>query len=83
MKPEPIVSIEEARDILGEDAEALTDQQIAEVIGTLDLLAKDTLQKAREKVIMKKDAKKLAELIHDCYQGELGNAGKKQGNNRY
>lgn len=65
-----IINTKEARKLLGKDAENMTDTEIVEVIGTLDLLAKDALQMAREKLRMKRDAKDLASVIYDVYQGE-------------
>jgi hypothetical protein len=63
-----IVSLEEARKILGADAVNMTDEEIIEVVSTLDILAKDALQTARTKLRMKNDAKELATLIYDIYQ---------------
>lgn len=63
-----MLSVSKARALLGDDANGMTDRQIEEVISTLDLLAKDALQKARRKLRMKKDASQLAELIYDIYQ---------------
>lgn len=64
----PIVSIERARKILGKNAENMTDREIEELIETLDLLAKDALQEAKRRIVMKKDAKALAELTYDIYK---------------
>lgn len=64
----PIISVNEARKILGKDAVGMTDDEIANVIETLDILAKDALQEAQRKIRMKKDVKALAELIYDIYQ---------------
>jgi len=44
----PIVSVEEAREILGSSALGMTDEDIIEVIETLDLMAKESLKKAKE-----------------------------------
>ncbi len=63
-----IVSIEEARNILGDVAISMSDQEISEVVETLDLLAKDSLETARRKLQIKKDAKNMANLIYDIYQ---------------
>lgn len=62
------VSVAEARDILGKDAEGMTDEQIQDVIITLDLMAKDALESARKALRMKRDTKAMAELIYDIYQ---------------
>jgi hypothetical protein len=60
-----IISVEEARAILGQSAENMSDEHITELISTLDLLAKDALELAR-----KRDAIALGEVIYDCYQDE-------------
>jgi len=64
----PVVSVEEAREILGLDAVGMSDEDIVNVITTLDLMAKDALQLAREQLHRKRDAKDLANLIYDIYQ---------------
>jgi hypothetical protein len=63
-----IVSVKEARKILGSDAVGMSDKEIIEVISTLDVIAKDTLETARKQMKMKRDAADLAQLIHDIYQ---------------
>jgi hypothetical protein len=63
-----IISVEEARKILGSAATAMSDEEIIEVISTLDIMAKDALETARYKLHMKKDATDLANLIYDIYQ---------------
>ena len=68
MRDKPIVSVKEAREILGKDADSMTDEEILNVINTLDLLAKDALEQAKRKIRMKKDAKALAELTYDIYK---------------
>lgn len=68
MKQEPIMSVEEARKILGKNADSMTDREIQDVVETLDLVAKDALRQAKEKLLRKRDAKQLAELIYDIYQ---------------
>ncbi len=62
------VSVEEARNILGDDALSMSDEEIIEVISTLDILAKDALDTARTNLRMKRDARDLANLIYDIYQ---------------
>lgn len=64
----PIISVKEARKILGKDADDMTNLEIENVIETLDLLAKDSLQVSKEKLLMKRDARRMAELIYDIYQ---------------
>lgn len=61
-----IISVEEAREILGADAKTMTDEQITEVIQTLDAIAVAALRDGRER--MKADALALAELTYDIYQ---------------
>jgi hypothetical protein len=73
----PIISVEEARNILGEDALQMTDTEILNVINTLDLLAKDALQEAQRRIRMKKDAKGLAEVIYTEYKSDKTNRNKK------
>ncbi len=66
----PPVSVEEARKILGKDANDMADVEIADVVSTLTLLAKDTLEEQRIKMLRKRDAKRLAELIYKMYKEE-------------
>lgn len=67
-KDKPVISVDEARNILGTDAVGMSDEEIIEVISTLDILAKDALDTAQRNLRMKKDAKDLANLIYDIYQ---------------
>jgi hypothetical protein len=64
----PIISIKEARKILGSVSDRMSDEELLETIDTLDLLAKDALEHAKREVQMKADAKDLANLIYDIYQ---------------
>ncbi len=64
----PIISVAEAREILGSDASRMTDAEIEELITTLDLLAKDALAMARKQIRMKNDAEDMANLIYDINQ---------------
>ena len=64
------VTVREARRILGKDADGMTDAEITEVVSTLTMLARDTLETARLKMLRKRDAKRLAELIYDVYKDE-------------
>jgi hypothetical protein len=50
----PIISVEEARKILGDKHQQMTDEEVLQIIGTLDLIAKDAL--ARAKVNRKEDS---------------------------
>ena len=64
----PIISVKEARKILGSDAVEMSDEEIEQVVATLHSLAKSALDDAKTKLRMKKDAKDLANLIYDIYQ---------------
>lgn len=72
MKDKPIISIKEARKILGKTAERMTDEEIDSVIETLDLLAVEALKLSKEDLLRKRDAKRLAELTYDIYQEQRG-----------
>lgn len=65
-----IITAQEAREILGDDASSMSDDEILNIINTLDLLAKDALEQARRKIRMKKDAKELAEIVYSEYKRE-------------
>jgi len=43
----PIISVKEAGNILGDDATGITNTEILEVINTLNLLAKDSIQEVK------------------------------------
>jgi hypothetical protein len=45
----PLISVSEARKLLGEDARGLSDNQIEEIINNLSLLAKKYLQNSGSK----------------------------------
>lgn len=49
----PIISVKEARKLLGKDYESLTDEKIAELIEQLHELAKLSLDMAREQRLKK------------------------------
>jgi division protein CdvB (Snf7/Vps24/ESCRT-III family) len=68
MRDEPVISIKEARKILGDVADRMSDEELLETINTLDLLAIDALDDAKRKAQMKADARDLAELLYDIYQ---------------
>ena len=53
----PIISVKEARKLLGKDYEKLTDDKIAELIEQLHELAKLFLDMAREQQLKKRLAK--------------------------
>jgi hypothetical protein len=61
-----IISVEEAREILGSSADSMSDDDIINVIETLDVLAVEALRKSREQ--MEADALALAELTYDIYR---------------
>ncbi len=63
-----IISVDEARKILGKDADNMSDKDIEHVIDTLDLLAKDTLEQTRHKMLMRRDSMALANLLYDIYK---------------
>lgn len=62
-----IVSVKEARKILGKIAEEMSDQEIIELVDSLDAIAIHALRQAREKR-MEEDALAFAELLYDIYQ---------------
>jgi len=53
----PIISVKEARKLLGKDYEKLTDEKIAELIRQLHELAKLSLDMTREQRLKKRLAK--------------------------
>jgi hypothetical protein len=61
-----IITVSEARKILGKSSKNMSDDEIIDVISTLDIIAKDSLEKLR----IKRDANELASLIYDVYQDE-------------
>ena len=63
-----VISVKEARKILGKAAESMLDDEIEFVIETIDLMAKDALKLSKEELHRKRDAKRLAGLIYDVYQ---------------
>lgn len=40
MKPKPIITVKEARKIMGADADKLSDKQLKKLIDALDMIAK-------------------------------------------
>jgi hypothetical protein len=63
-----VISIQEARTILGADARDMTDTEIEYLIEALDIMAKDALKLAKDELHRKRDAKQMAELIYDVYK---------------
>lgn len=70
----PVISVQEARKILGKVSDRMSDEELLTTIDTLDLLAKDALEHARREVQMKADAKDLANLIYDIYKDKKSKA---------
>ena len=68
-----IITTEEARKILGKDADNMSDKDIEYVIDTLDLLAKDSLEQTRHKMLMRKDSMALANFLYDVYKKKKAN----------
>jgi hypothetical protein len=63
----PIVSIKEARKILGKNYDHMSNEQIEGLIEDLDVIAIAALKDAHEK-LMQEDALAMANLIYDIYQ---------------
>lgn len=73
MKGRLTITVTEARKILGKDADTMTDTEIEEIIDTLTLMARDTVEKIKHKILLKRDAKMLAELVYDIYTDKKAN----------
>ena len=67
-----IISVKEARKILGESYEHMSDEEIERLIIDLDAIAVYALREAREKHL-KEDANKMAHLLYDIYQDKKRN----------
>lgn len=63
-----VLSVSEARKILGKKSEGMSDEEIEFVVETLDLMAKDALKLSKEHLHRKRDAYRLAQLTYDIYQ---------------
>lgn len=63
-----VISVKEAREILGDKSKGMSDEEIEFVIETLDLMAKDALKIGTEELHRKRDAYRLAQLTYDIYQ---------------
>jgi hypothetical protein len=46
----------------------MSDEEIEQIINTMDILAKDAIELARRKPRIQRDAKALAELTYDIYK---------------
>jgi hypothetical protein len=64
---ELIISVKEARELLGKAGQDMTEEEIEDLIINLDVIAKHSLEMARKKLHIKRDARELAELIYDVY----------------
>lgn len=63
-----IISVKEARVILGDKAADMSDREIDFVKETLDLIAKDALKISKEELHRKRNAYRTAQLTYDIYQ---------------
>lgn len=45
----PIISVEEAREIIGESAQSMSDQQVEDLVVLLDIIAKEALKTSKNK----------------------------------
>lgn len=61
-----IISVEEAREILGSNSDSMSDNEIVNVIQTRDALAVEALRNSRERI--KENALAFAQLTYDIYQ---------------
>jgi hypothetical protein len=63
-----IISVEEAREILGKDGENMSDNEISRIVETLRSIAKQSIEETRRKILMRKDALAMADLTYDIYK---------------
>jgi len=70
MNKHPTITVAEARKILGKDTDTMTDAEINDIVDTLTLMARDTTEMIKHKILRKRDAKRLAELVYDIFQEE-------------
>ena len=61
-----VISVEEARELLGDDAKQMSDDEIEKLIRDLDVMARYALQEARK--MREEAAFALAQLIYDIYK---------------
>lgn len=61
-----IISVEEARKILGAEAKNMSNEEIEQLIRDADVMAQYALQEARK--VRKDTALALAQLIYDIYK---------------
>lgn len=64
----PIISVKEARRILGSGAQRMADEEIVDLISVLESMSRFALKKATRELQSKKDAQALAGLIYDIYK---------------
>lgn len=62
-----VITVKEARKLLGTEAVGMSDDEIQQIITTLHSLARAAIDDAKLKLRRKKDARELANLIHDIY----------------
>ncbi len=74
-----IISVKEARKILGEKAAGMSYEEIEFVVETLHLVAKDALKISIEEIHRKRDAYRLAQLTYDIYKDKKAKQ-RKEGN---
>lgn len=69
-----VISVEEARELLGDDAKIMSDDEVEKLISDLDIMARYALKEARQ--TREEAALALARLIYDIYTKRLnGNLG--------
>lgn len=65
---EPIMTVREARGLLGKRARTMTDEEVENTVATLTVIAREALQQAQLRRQRKNDAMALAELTYNIYQ---------------
>lgn len=63
---ELIISVKEARKLLGDDAKKMSDDEVEKLIRDLDVMARYALKEARK--MREEAALALAQLIYDIYK---------------
>jgi hypothetical protein len=61
-----VISVKEARELLGDDAKKMSDDEIEKLIRDLDVMARYALKEARK--MREEAALALAQLIYDIYK---------------
>lgn len=67
-----VMSVKEARNLLGDDGANMGDVEIEELVNNLEILARYALRQSQTEREVQKDAAGLAELIYDCHQEGRG-----------